>query len=187
MAVFRTTLSQADVLQRYRLWTGGQTQAVAADTGLSALYLFNEGKGRTIRDHSPSGNSLLIPEYFEVFRKTVLHPPWRDDRISRSDWEDIILNILGFIPFGFFYFIYRRKLGSGHYLRDIAVTGLAAAVISLAIELMQVFLPMRDSSLTDVICNVLGASAGILPAAILPKQWLGSGPDPSRPANGAHF
>lgn len=176
LAILRTTLSPADVLRRYRLWTGGRSEELKAEEGLAALYFFNEGGGRRIWDHSPSGNSLLLPEYFEVFRKTVLHPPWNDDRISRSDLEDIVSNILGFIPFGFFYFIYRRGVGSGSWVREVLITGLAAAAISMAIELIQVYLPVRDSSLMDFICNVVGACAGMLPAAVIPRHWIGSRP-----------
>jgi VanZ family protein len=33
---------------------------------------------------------------------------------------------------------------------------------SLVIELIQVYLPSRDSSLTDVICNTIGTIAGLI-------------------------
>ena len=42
----------------------------------------------------------------------------------------------------------------------MAVVMLGAG-ISIAIELLQVFLPTRDSSLTDVAANVLGTYVGI--------------------------
>jgi VanZ family protein len=42
------------------------------------------------------------------------------------------------------------------------ITVLLGFVFSLAIELLQVYLPTRDSSLLDLICNVVGTLIGVI-------------------------
>jgi glycopeptide antibiotics resistance protein len=69
------------------------------------------------------------------------------------------VNILAFIPFGFLgAVVFTRKLGS--ISRGIAVTILAAFVFSLCIELLQAWLPSRNSSMVDLFCDVAGAGTG---------------------------
>ncbi len=160
LAAFDRTLEPAEVLRHYLTWTGPQSQGMKSEAGLTALYFFNERRGGAVEDYSGAGHPLLIPEYYEVLRRTVLHAPWQDDT-PNLDFEDIFVNILGFIPFGYFYFIYRARLRPGRNVRNAAVTVLVASMLSLAIELIQVFLPMRDSSMTDWISNTIGGGLGV--------------------------
>ena len=66
---------------------------------------------------------------------------------------DVILNVLLFMPFG------AALSLAGVRLRRIC---LDAAVLSAVIELAQLFIPGRDSSLSDVLSNTTGATAGCL-------------------------
>lgn len=163
IAIFGRSLDAQEVDRHYRLWTGKQPQDFRAEPGLSALYRLGERDGRTIPDHSASGNPLLIPEYYRAFRKTVLIPPWRDPRFPDSG--DIVMNILGFIPFGLFYFFYRARIRPRSRFRNLGLTIVTSGFISMTIELIQAFLPNRFSSLTDVLCNTAGGLAGALLAA----------------------
>jgi VanZ family protein len=66
------------------------------------------------------------------------------------------------MPFGFFcaglLIRTRRFRMSAIYM----ITVLFGIVFSLAIELLQVYLPTRDSSLLDLICNAAGALLGVI-------------------------
>jgi len=98
-----------------------------------------------------------------VFRapaKGVLVPPWRVQEYNRSFWNDLFVNILGFLPFGFAVFAWAAKAGARKNARAIGIALLLGAGISLFIELFQGILPSRDSSLTDVMNNVLGTYIG---------------------------
>ena len=132
-----------------------------ADNGCIALYTFDERKGTIVHNHTGNNNQLTIPEAFTPLRHIVLSAPWRDLRWDRSSIQDVTMNIVGFIPFGFFCsaFLCKVKRGgkSAVYL-NAAVIGLA---FSLAIELLQVYIPTRYSQSMDVICNVMGTIIGL--------------------------
>ena len=166
MAVFNRSLDAREVGRHFELWTNKKWRDIAAEPGLAALYNLGERSGRTIPDRSVSGNPLIAPEYYRRFRKTVLVPPWRDPHRYFSDTGDVSLNILGFIPLGFFYFFYRSRIRPGRTWRNLGLAALLSGTISLVIELIQVYLPTRSSTLTDVICNTAGGLAGAFLAAL---------------------
>jgi len=92
----------------------------------------------------------------------MLGAPEKDQYFSRGNLMDVAINFLGFVPFGFILTAWLRfsKYISAPIAFWIAI--LSGFCISLAIELTQAYLPMRDSSLLDVISNTLGTLAGIL-------------------------
>jgi glycopeptide antibiotics resistance protein len=75
--------------------------------------------------------------------------------------SDIAANLLLYLPFGFLAPAgdRRRRLG------NVVLWGLgAAALLSTTTETSQLFSHTRFSSSTDVVCNVIGASMGLLVA-----------------------
>lgn len=67
-------------------------------------------------------------------------------------------NILLFVPFGVLFPIALGKVST----RVLRLTVLAGLVLSIAIELAQLMIPGRVSSIMDLIANTLGALAGVL-------------------------
>jgi VanZ like protein/concanavalin A-like lectin/glucanase superfamily protein len=158
LAIFNRTLDASEVAQHYALWTNHQAGQLAAESGLAALYCFDEGNGQWANDLSIHRHRLLIPERYEVLRKRVLEL----DPIGMSDLDDIAVNILGFMPFGFIVYRYRRLAKPDGRGWNIAWAVCAGATISLAIELTQAWLPNRSSSINDLITNTLGTFLGAL-------------------------
>ena len=77
-------------------------------------------------------------------------------------FSDVTINIVGFVPLGYLmmsYFLSRDRTPTKIPLIGLTVT--ACIAVSLLIELSQYYLPGRTSSLVDLICNGLGAIAGI--------------------------
>jgi len=69
------------------------------------------------------------------------------------------VNVLAFLPFGFLGgLILVRKMRS--VPKGTAVIILAAFFFSLSVELLQAWLPTRNSSMVDLICDVTGAAIG---------------------------
>ena len=128
--------------------------------GPVAIYFFDEHFG-TLAHDSVGDHHLAIPTRFEVLKKTILVPPWEDFRLNRSYLMDILTNILGFIPFGFFLSAYLRMRKPQSNFGLLITTTLIAGCISLSIELIQIYLPTRSSQLTDVITNIFGTAIGV--------------------------
>lgn len=80
---------------------------------------------------------------------------------------DVVANILGYVPLGFLLALSALRTGRGHYAVGLAT--LTAAVLSLAMESLQGYLPARVPSSVDLGLNVLGASLGALLAWALEK------------------
>ena len=167
LALYRRALDTSAVAQHYALWTNNQAARLTAEPGLAALYGFGEGNGQWANDLSTNRHRLLIPAQYTVLQTCVLELPWGPDPIEWSDLDDVAINILGFVPFGFVACHYRRLARPDARGRNIVWAICIGAIISLAIELIQVWLPNRDSSATDLFCNTLGTFLGALLATKL--------------------
>ena len=55
VAIFNHALDASEVAQHYASWTSHQAEHLAAESGLAALYLFDEGSGQWAQDRSPTG------------------------------------------------------------------------------------------------------------------------------------
>ena len=71
---------------------------------------------------------------------------------------DIVVNVLGYIPFGFLAAAALQPRVHGG--RAFIVATASAAVLSLILEALQSYLPARFASNVDAVCNVLGAVLG---------------------------
>ncbi len=79
--------------------------------------------------------------------------------------QDVAQNIALYLPFGFFLSLACRRSRMKWWTVAL-MTLISAAALSGAAEFVQQFLPARVSSLTDVLCNILGAAAGGLSAYV---------------------
>jgi glycopeptide antibiotics resistance protein len=84
--------------------------------------------------------------------------PFQDFALSRNMLKDIVGNTLWFMMFGY---LLRYQLNKdSRTLQTIATIIAITGGISLSTEFFQVFCHNRTASITDVICNVLGAGLG---------------------------
>jgi hypothetical protein len=160
LAIFNRALDASEIAQHYALWTNHQAENLATESGLAGLYRFDEGNGQWVNDLSTNRHRLLIPERYGVLRKRVLEL----DAIKMSDLDDIAINILGFMPFGFIVYTYRRLAKPDGRAWNVVWAICVGAAISLAIELTQAWLPTRTSSINDIFSNTLGTFLGALVA-----------------------
>jgi len=157
LAIYDTALDQKQIERHYSSWVKGGAPALTSGDACIALYLFNEHAGRVAHNKVRSENDLYIPPKYMVLRQTVLDPVWRAFNWSRGFWQDAFINVAGFIPFGCFFCAYFSARG----LRMPALRASAfGAAVSVFIELTQTFLPTRDSSMSDLINNILGSVLG---------------------------
>ena len=131
---------------------------LASEPALHALYPLDEGRGDAAYDLTGRAPALHVPREFQPLRRTVLG--WATTRERSASWylRDLFVNVAGFLPAGFFGALAlaarrpRRRAWLG--------ATLLAAVLSLGIEITQVWLPSRVSSLTDLAGNVAGGALG---------------------------
>ena len=169
VALFTRTLEAEDVAARHAVWTKDTALALGQEPGLVALYGFTEGSGQQAGDRSPGQHHLLIPAQYIVLKKTVLGDSWNAFPVERAAVADVVLNVLGFVPFGVLAFFSHRSTSNARWLVGAVVATLAGATVSLVIEVGQVWLPTRDSSFRDLVCNTAGAGFGAFLAG-----WISS-------------
>jgi hypothetical protein len=163
LAIYNRALNPAQVRNHYTTWTSNGRPGASDLDGLLALYLFKESTGRTVHSEVPGGSDLYVPERYVVPAKDVLSAPTLDN------WDDIIKNIVGFLPFGFTlcgYFV-----SAGRRRSAVVVTTVICGALSLFVESLQAFLPTRDSSMTDVLTNLLGGAIGALLYHWADSRW----------------
>ena len=159
LAFYDQELSPARILHHYETWVEKGRPDGSEDDRAVALYLFDEHAGHVIHNQVPSGTALYIPDRYMVLDQIPLQPFWQEFRPTWGYWEDVLINIAGFVPFGFLvcaYFSLTRPIK-----RPALVTILLGFTLSLTIESLQAFLPTRDSGTTDLITNTLGTCIGV--------------------------
>lgn len=159
MALFGRELTQAQVSEHYQAWLHGRPEVLKNDQP-TALYVFDEGTGDIVHNQMTSGSDLVIPQSFRIPFKPFLKSPGREFYFNRAYLRDVLINVSGFVPFGFFVCMY---LSWGRASRKaVLATIVLGAVFSLTIEVLQWYIPMRDSGTTDILTNTLGTALGAM-------------------------
>jgi hypothetical protein len=159
LAIYERQLNANEVLTDYSTWTRTGRPAIGRDGHALAVYLFNEHNGAVIHDQAGLGVELRIPDKYQVLDKIVLEPFWREFSISRRYWYAVFKNIIGFVPLGFCFCAWWSSILRPR--RAATATIALGTTVSITIEVLQAFLPMRQSGTTDIITNMLGTSIGV--------------------------
>jgi glycopeptide antibiotics resistance protein len=94
-------------------------------------------------------------------KKRILVPP-DVSRIAKALFiKDGIINFIGFIPFGFFISFWLIKVRQWNKCYTYIIAIFLGFLVSMTIEMLQIYLPVRASSMTDLFCNTLGAFLGV--------------------------
>jgi hypothetical protein len=160
LAIYDRELSAIEVSQSSADWTEGSRLASDKIGGAAARYLFDEGHGNIVGNQIDSSTNLLIPERFFVLHPEFLERPWDEYRPGWRYWKNIAINVVGFIPLGFFFYAYLSQVRQAKH--PAALTIALGFVVSLTIEVLQAFLPTRDSGMTDLITNTFGTAVGVM-------------------------
>lgn len=162
MGVFAGESSEPEIKAVVDDWKKGEIRQIAAVPDAVAVYSFQEGAGNIIRNEvrTQSTSNLEVPPYFSILRKEKLETPWNEFRFAAWYLRDLLVNIIGFVPFGFLLcghltWIWRIK-------RGVLWTTVFGLLLSLGIEIIQIYIPQRTSGMTDILMNVFGAFLGAL-------------------------
>lgn len=166
LAIYNRELTPAEVMQHFVIWTTLSAKTVRRENP-AALYSFGEGAGTVVHDQMDSGNDLQIPQRYRVLHQQFLELPWDEFDPSWSYCKNVLINIGGFIPLGFCFCAYFTMARS--FERPFQASIIFGAAVSCLIEVLQSFLPTRDSGVTDIITNTLGSVIG---AVFYEREWM---------------
>lgn len=158
VAIYGQELTAAQVRKHYQTWTTQGRPELSDDERVIALYLFSEHAGNVVHNAVPGGIDLYIPERYALVHQTFLKPFWKEYKSSWSYFWDTVVNVAGLIPMGFVFCAYWSS--ARPIKHAILITTLLGLGVSLTIEILQSFLPTRDSGTTDLMTNTLGTFLG---------------------------
>jgi VanZ family protein len=158
LAVYQTELTPARVKEHYESWTSLGRPEIAGTDAAAAVYLFNEHAGNVARNAVRPGLDLLIPNRYSLLHHPFLQVFWKENRNSRGYWKDLLVNIVGFIPLGFFFCSFLSSVWPKRH--PVWLTVFLGFAVSLTIEVLQAYLPTRSSGTTDLITNTSGTFLG---------------------------
>lgn len=159
VAIYDAELSASQVRRHYDSWKNDGRPNIVEDERNVALYLFDERKGKVVHNKVWPGIDLFIPERYTVVDKFALQPFWSEFEMTRQYWEAALKNVVGFVPLGFSLYLFLRVRRTN---RAAIATVIIGFLVSLTIEVLQAYLPMRESGTTDILTNTLGTWIGVL-------------------------
>jgi len=161
IAVYHQSLTAAQIVKHYDNWMKEGKPALSGDEGSSALFTFDEHKGNVVHNKVAPEFNLYIPRRYTLLDPIVLNRPWNEFGLFWGYWKNVLINIAGFVPLGFFCYVY-LLLALKIRRRALLISTVFGTVVSLTIEILQAFLPTRDSGMTDLFTNTLGTYLGAL-------------------------
>jgi len=157
LAIFDRELTPEQVVRDYAAWKqNGEPDPDNMQTA-AAVYSFGERAGHTVHDKLHSASDLDIPRRYKILDSRLLTPFWKEYSGDWGYWESALLNVVGFVPLGFFVCAYCSLAGVE---KPALVAILLGGLLSLSIEILQAYLPTRDSGTTDIITNTSGTAIG---------------------------
>jgi len=168
LGIYRRNLTAAEAFRDYEIWTKGKHSGTVEDDSSVAIYRFDEHRGTVAHDSSNRGFDLHMPERFVLLDQPMLRRPGEEFRWTWGYWRNVAINIAGFVPLGFFFcalLSQRRRTAPG------LTSVLIGATTSLTIEILQAYLPTRNSGVTDLLTNTFGTSVGVV-LYIGVREWL---------------
>lgn len=159
LALFGRELTATQASEHYQAWLNGRPEVLKSDQP-TALYTFAERSGNIVHNQIAFEPDLAIPVTFGVPYKPFLKLLWKEFYPNQAYLRDVLINIAGFVPFGFFFCM---LLSSGRASgKTVAATIILGTFFSFTIEVLQWFIPVRDSGTTDIFTNTLGTALGVM-------------------------
>jgi hypothetical protein len=162
LAVYWHPLSEQDVEKHFKHWFKDGSFLFANKYEPALLYVFDEKKGERAIDHAGGNIDFQIPSKMKILNKKVLSFSWRRLTFNAEFFEDLIVNLMGFIPLGFFLNATFVKTGGAFQRHGVLITVVFCFFASIFIEILQAWIPSRSSDVLDLMLNTLGGGLGAL-------------------------
>ena len=160
LAVYRYPLSDQDVTMHFNHWLKDGNFLFAKKYKPDMLYVFDEKNGDKVMDRTGGNNDFHIPSIMKELKKTILAFPRNRPGFNIEFIEDVMINLVGFIPFGFFLNATFVKAGDGFEKHGVLIAVALCFFVSLFIEVLQAWIPSRSSDVLDLVLNTAGGLLG---------------------------
>jgi len=174
LAVYDRILSSKDVARHFAISRKEGMRSLLRESGLRALYPFDEGSGNIAVDLVNDPVVIHIPAKYAPFQETFFQYPGDNMRILSGWIKDSLLNIFFFVPLGSLLIVifFLKGIKTSDAVSG-AVIIMASGLLSLSIEITQLYMPDRFASIMDVLCNMLGAGLGVM-IVFMAKKFSGN-------------
>ena len=162
LVFYRATLNGKDIELHFDKWSKEHNFSFAKNDKPFALYLFNEKDGKWVLDHADGNHHLNIPYRIITFKRKILEAEWEGFEEVSNYIQDYFFNLLGFIPLGFSISATLIRFGDKFKHHLVLKTVFLCFLISIFIEIVQAWIPSRNSSMSDLVLNTLGALMGAI-------------------------
>jgi hypothetical protein len=162
LAFYDHELENDVIVRHFQVWRTERNFSAFKQHGPRLLYAFDEGQGKRVYNKLGNGLDLIIPAWVKVLQAKALSWPQWEDLGRSSSMKDVLINFTGFIPFGFLFFATLSRLEGFRIRRALLIVLLGSFLFSLGIEIVQMWIPSRYSSMLDLILNALGGGFGAL-------------------------
>ena len=170
LVFFGRSLTAQEAAGHFERWSQDQIFSFAKKCNPFVLYYFDDKEGKRVSDHAGGDHYLNIPSRMPILEKKFLCWPWERFRHDRKGIEDIVLNLMGFIPLGFVITLTLVGVGGVFKKKAAFMSFILCVVVSLIIEIAQAWMPSRSSSQLDLMCNTAGSVIGIFIANFALKR-----------------
>ena len=160
LACYDRGLSDDTVYRHYRRWRMRRDFRVFQADSPRLLYTFDEGRGQRVYNKIAGGPDLMVPAWMKVLQLKILSWPRMENLARVSMLEDVMTNLVGFVPLGFLLLATLGRLEGIGSRSGLMVAFAFAFAFSLCLETAQAWIPSRDSSILDLILNTLGGGMG---------------------------
>jgi len=158
---WKGTIRSIAIIDRALLKSEIQTAAVQIREFLPLIYYsFENDEDMVVTDYGTgTPATLIVPNRFIPYGRAVLEFSLNGHNKFLNNLLDITINLLGFIPLGFFLFMYMTQRHAS-LMRSLLFSIVIGFTVSFFIEISQAFLWSRSSSMLDLINNTLGSAIG---------------------------
>jgi VanZ family protein len=136
-----------------------------------AFFDFTGSNKRKVCDISGNGWYLHVPLIPRIFKYRIYQPINGVYGNRKSLTMDIVINFLGFIPLGAaacLFFLTRSK----KTMLSLIYVLIISSLTSFLIETTQIFIPTRESQISDMILNIAGATTGAFAVSFAFGQFI---------------
>lgn len=162
LAFYDHGLENDVIVRHFQMWRKERNFSAFKLHGPRLLYAFDEGQGKRVYNKLGDGLDLIVPAWIKVLQiKAFSWPHWGYFG-SLDGVKDMLVNFTGFIPFGFLSIAMLSRLEGFRVRRALLITLSASFLFSLGIEIVQMWIPSRYSSMLDLVLNVFGGGFGAL-------------------------